>query len=351
MATSGSDPMFLKAVNCFGEVKDKYFIANLMKEVIHEVGRQNVVQVITDNAANCKGAGELIEMEFPHIYWTPCVVHTLNLALKNIFAAKNVSGNEVAYDACSWLANLLKLLRRGLQAMVISDDWSSYKEDEPGKAGKLKEVILLDMWWDTIDYVIDFTNPIYDMIRYCDTDKPCLHLVYEMWDSMIKKVKITIFKYEELPLTGTSKFFDVVYEILIARWTKSNTPLHCLAHSLNPSDEWLVKDSSRVAPHRDGEISRERMRCFRRLFPLADDLSKAMDEYALFSMKGGPFEDLTIMSKMATMEPKSWWANSGAETPLLQTLAFKLLGSPLPLLVVSGIGVHTTSFTHLEGTN
>ena len=31
----------------------------------------------------------LIEAEFPSIYWIPCVVHTLNLALKNICAAKN----------------------------------------------------------------------------------------------------------------------------------------------------------------------------------------------------------------------------------------------------------------------
>ncbi|KAK9037127.1 hypothetical protein V6N11_022049 [Hibiscus sabdariffa] len=87
MATSGSGPMFLKAVNCFGEVKDKFFIANLMKEVIDEVGHQNVVQIITDNASNCKGAGEIIESMYPHIYWTPCVVHTLNLALKNICSA------------------------------------------------------------------------------------------------------------------------------------------------------------------------------------------------------------------------------------------------------------------------
>ncbi|KAK9020963.1 hypothetical protein V6N11_010975 [Hibiscus sabdariffa] len=56
MATSGNGPMFLKAVNCFGDVKDKFFIANLMKEVIDEVGHQNVVQIITDNASNCKGA-------------------------------------------------------------------------------------------------------------------------------------------------------------------------------------------------------------------------------------------------------------------------------------------------------
>ncbi|KAK8485679.1 hypothetical protein V6N11_038000 [Hibiscus sabdariffa] len=53
MATSGNGPMFLKAVDCFGEVKDKFFIANLMKEVIDEVGHQNVVQIITDNVANC----------------------------------------------------------------------------------------------------------------------------------------------------------------------------------------------------------------------------------------------------------------------------------------------------------
>jgi hypothetical protein len=37
MATSGNGPLFLKAANCFGESKDKFFIANLMKEVINEI--------------------------------------------------------------------------------------------------------------------------------------------------------------------------------------------------------------------------------------------------------------------------------------------------------------------------
>ena len=52
IATSGSGPIFLKVVNCFGEVKDRFFISDLMKDVINEVGHQNVVQIITDNAAN-----------------------------------------------------------------------------------------------------------------------------------------------------------------------------------------------------------------------------------------------------------------------------------------------------------
>ena len=56
------------------------------------------------------------------------------------------------------------------------------------KANFVKEKIVNDDWWDKIDYIIDFTRPIYDMIRVCETDRSCLHLVYEMWDSMIEKV-------------------------------------------------------------------------------------------------------------------------------------------------------------------
>ena len=41
-----------------------------------------------------KSAGALIEGEYPKIFWTPCVLHTLNLALKNICAAKNTKKNE-----------------------------------------------------------------------------------------------------------------------------------------------------------------------------------------------------------------------------------------------------------------
>lgn len=88
----------------------------------------------------------------------------------------------------------LKLIKRGLQAMIISEEWSTYKEDSWGKAMLVKEKIVNDEWWEKVFYIIDFTRPIYDMFRFCDTDKECLHLVYEMLDSMIEKVKFEIFK-------------------------------------------------------------------------------------------------------------------------------------------------------------
>jgi len=55
-----------------------------------------------------------------------------------------------------------------------------YRDNDVGQAQFVKEKVLNDLWWDKINYIIAFTEPIYDMIRVADTDKPTLHLVYVM---------------------------------------------------------------------------------------------------------------------------------------------------------------------------
>ena len=94
--------------------------------------------------------------------------------------------------------------------MAISEQWASYREDDVGKTQKVKDMILSDLWWNKIDYNLEFTAPIYDMLS-----KPCLHLVYEMWDSMIEKVKATIYWHECLEDDEYSSFWSVVYDIFI----------------------------------------------------------------------------------------------------------------------------------------
>lgn len=66
-------------------------------KTINDVGPSNVVQVMTDNATNCKGAGKLIEQE-PHIFWFACWVHTLNLLMHGI----------VNHRDCGWINDLYK---------------------------------------------------------------------------------------------------------------------------------------------------------------------------------------------------------------------------------------------------
>ncbi|KAI0531095.1 hypothetical protein KFK09_000647 [Dendrobium nobile] len=103
MVVTENCPMFIKAVNYEGEYMDKYFIANLIKDVIIIIRLSNIVHVITDNAPVCRAAGLLVEQTYPHILWTPSVVHTLNLSLKNICAAKNTEANEIIYVESHWI--------------------------------------------------------------------------------------------------------------------------------------------------------------------------------------------------------------------------------------------------------
>jgi hypothetical protein len=49
-----------------------------------QVGPDNVTQVVSDSAAACKAAGTLVAARFPHITWTPCTAHCLDLLLEDI---------------------------------------------------------------------------------------------------------------------------------------------------------------------------------------------------------------------------------------------------------------------------
>jgi len=57
---------------------------------------------------------------------------------------------------------------------------------------------------------------------------------------MNKKVKSIIYWHERKRNDEKSSFYDV-HKILVDRWNKSNTPLHCLAHSLNQGKKSKMK--------------------------------------------------------------------------------------------------------------
>ncbi|KAF1895909.1 hypothetical protein Lal_00033972, partial [Lupinus albus] len=190
MATSEGSPIFLNFVDASEDIKSKYYIIDRMAEVIKEVGEENVVQVITNNVVACKSAGMIIEASFPKVFWTPCVVHTLNLAL-NICDPQKTERNELVYEECCWITQVVdqvgyvknyimshtkrlvmfnhfsslkllavvetrfasiivmlrkfKFLKRSLQSMIVSEEWDSYREgdiEHTTKAQTVKEHIL-----------------------------------------------------------------------------------------------------------------------------------------------------------------------------------------------------------------
>ncbi|KAL4183486.1 hypothetical protein AMTRI_Chr11g98470 [Amborella trichopoda] len=61
-----------------------------LNKIVHEVGPENVVQVVTNNAANYKKVGLLLMERRLNLYWTPCAAHCINLMLKEIRKLKRV---------------------------------------------------------------------------------------------------------------------------------------------------------------------------------------------------------------------------------------------------------------------
>jgi hypothetical protein len=72
---------------------------------------------------------------------------------------------------------LLKV-RQALGAMVMSDAWDDFNTDRDG-ADAMKETILDSHFWSQVRYVLQLTRPIYNMIKFADSDRPIIGEVYE----------------------------------------------------------------------------------------------------------------------------------------------------------------------------
>lgn len=83
-----------------------------------------------------------------------------------------------------------------------------------------------------------------------------------------------------------------------------------------------------MAPHQDMELTRERMKCFKRYFTNPEDRAKVNVEFARFSTKTGDFAEYDSISQRYTIDPVSWWATHGVYAPTIQSIAFKVLGQP-----------------------
>ncbi|XP_022865553.1 uncharacterized protein LOC111385399 [Olea europaea var. sylvestris] len=75
---------FLSSKETNDDAHTDEYIFEYVNECIKEVGEENVVQIVTDNASNNVSAANLLSMERPNIFWTSCATHTLNLMLEGI---------------------------------------------------------------------------------------------------------------------------------------------------------------------------------------------------------------------------------------------------------------------------
>lgn len=76
--------VFLKSIDATDEFQSAEYICNLMDNIVTFVGEDRVVQIVTDNGANYKAAGQLLMEKRSKLYWTPCAAHCIDLILEDI---------------------------------------------------------------------------------------------------------------------------------------------------------------------------------------------------------------------------------------------------------------------------
>lgn len=154
------------------------------------------------------------------------VNYSIRLAMYNkCVNSKLISVVKTRFASTVVMVKNFKLTKYGLLEMVISEEWDSYHDDDVGKSATCERNNLNDIRRDKIDTILSFTNLIYVMLHKADTYRHTLHLTYNMWDTMIKNVRASTYRLEGNELSEYSSFNSVIYQILVNRWNKSNTPL------------------------------------------------------------------------------------------------------------------------------
>ncbi|XP_066373317.1 uncharacterized protein [Miscanthus floridulus] len=84
LVNSPEGAYFLESIDASSEVHDAYMLAGLLEKKVEEIGKDKVVQVVTDNGANFKAAVKILMDRIPTIFWSPCAAHCLDLMLEDI---------------------------------------------------------------------------------------------------------------------------------------------------------------------------------------------------------------------------------------------------------------------------
>ncbi|KAF7112909.1 hypothetical protein RHSIM_RhsimUnG0179600 [Rhododendron simsii] len=252
MAVSGGKAIFINGHDVSAVEKNATNIAELLFKAIDYVGPSNVVQVVTDNAANCKAAGAIIQRKYNHIFWSGCLAHTLNLLMKDIAKCEHPSLSFVDETYKRGKA-VVKYIKNHSACQSLFKSFSSLELLKSKKTRFGHHFIVIQRLVKVRASLVSMA--LSKQWEFSDTDKPIIGEVYEQMDMMLGTIKDI--------LSNDPVVCDLIHKRVVARWDKMNIPLHCLAYVLVPkyyTNSWLSNPAPggvrRRKPHVDSEVQK-----------------------------------------------------------------------------------------------
>ncbi|XP_026459981.1 uncharacterized protein LOC113360725 [Papaver somniferum] len=255
--------VFLKSVDASDRTNDADFIRELVKEVINDVAKENVVQFITDNGSNFKKAGKDLMLEYPNLFWTPCGAHCVQLMLEElgdkltrirtavilgkrlvtyIYAhfqvlclMRKMTGGDLHRSTKTRFATQyytlesLQKYKNPLQMMFVNDRWAKSRFAKENVGINALKIVTSSTFWEDVDYSCSVLKPLVKVVRLVDIERkptmPCFYDAMRIARDQLEK--------------NFSEDYDtwaVINACFEKRWKKNfNHALHCAAYYLNPS--------------------------------------------------------------------------------------------------------------------
>jgi hypothetical protein len=372
---------FLDSVDCSAVKKDGRYIFELVDKCIEEIGVQNVVQVVTDNARPNEAAVSLLRAKHPSIFWNGCAAHTIDLMLEDIGKMPRVAATiskakcltVFLYAHTRVLDLMRKYLSRDLVRCGVTRFATAYlnlksmlenkkqlqrlfREDELHELGYLKsakgkkaeKVAKSETFWRDVETAVIYFEPLAHVLRRMDSDVPAMGFLY----GYLQEAKNEISKR----FNNDRRKFEEVFQFIDKRWdSKLKTPLHRAGYYLNPfyyyQNKVAIEDNETF---RDGVIT-----CITKLVPDIETQDKIIEELQKFQDAEGSFGKeiakrqcknihfnpgmkncpLPLANKFLCWQiiyivlyfpllcciVAKWWLNHGSSAPTLRKLAARIL--------------------------
>ncbi|KAE8774221.1 hypothetical protein D1007_53378 [Hordeum vulgare] len=334
--------MFFYAEDFSEEEKTSETIAQFLLQAIEDIGPFNVLQVITDNASNCRVAGEEIQRVHKHTFWSPCVVHTLNLVFKDF--AKKFAWMVDTYQTgkaivkffrnhqhfqdlfrCNSKLDLLKVskkrfashyiglkrlmdVREALTTTIVTSKWKELVKacdvQTRAAANAIAQNIIDETFWDEIKIILDITKPLYMVIKFTDGEGPKSGDIYEKMDNMLGEMQEVMTREDNTHKDDWSK---PILQVLLL----------------------VPGGGQRKAPNDDSEVMEGVIEALNRIAEDKKEYALLREELNTFIMKKGLYAIDAVQADAAMMNAKEWWFNYGSQTPTLSEVAKKVLSQPI----------------------
>ncbi|XP_042466311.1 uncharacterized protein LOC122048862 [Zingiber officinale] len=211
--------IFLSSKESSDEAHTNQLIYEYVQQCIQQIGPENVVQIVIDNASNNMGAAKLLKEERPTIFWT---THSTNLMLESIASIptfKKVIDQAKALTIFIYAHHKILALMRSY----------TKKRDivKPGVTRFASAFLTLQCLFEKKNQLKVFA-PLAKVLRIVDVDKkPSMGFVYGELLQSRKDIKNA--------LSNVPKNYQPIIDIIDAKMKdKLDSPLHLITYLLNP---------------------------------------------------------------------------------------------------------------------